>query len=165
MNITLWFDGACEPRNPGGVASCGWIVEIEGNEIESGCKVVAEGQTATNNLAEWSALGLGLRWILDHQAELPQLPEDLTGSKGLPAAMLTIRGDSQLVVNQLKRNWACNKEHLRRLRDRCLEILAELNMNWVAEWIPREQNERSDALSRKAYEQRTGKRFPERVRR
>lgn len=165
MNITIWFDGACEPRNPGGVASCGWLIEIDGQEITSGCKVVAQGPTATNNLAEWSALGLALRWLLDNQDEIPQLPEEIAVDKGLRVASLTIHGDSQLVINQLNRSWACNKEHLRRLRDRCLELLEQIDLDWHAEWIPREQNERADALSRKAYEQRTGKRFPERVRR
>ena len=144
--LTLHFDGACEPRNPGGVATYGWVLSTG----HSGCGVVATGgPTSTNNLAEWSALGFGLRWIADQKLK----PEKLL-----------IFGDSQLVVRQLNHEWACNKEHLQKLRARCEELLKAIDRPWAAEWIPREKNEDADALSRKAYTDHTGKPFPERRR-
>lgn len=152
--VTLHFDGACEPRNPGGVATGGWIIQREDrNLVVRGCAEFARGPKATNNFAEWCALGCGLRAMLDRI-------DDFAG------CVLKIYGDSQLVINQLNRDWACNKEHLQKLRQRCDAILQELRLPaWIAEWIPREQNEAADALSREAYEKSTGKKFPERVRR
>lgn len=151
--VTLHFDGACEPKNPGGVATGGWIVREDGAMLLGQCRVFKRGEGATNNYAEWCALGCGLRAILDYRKELS------------PAIVLKIYGDSQLVINQLNRTWACNKEHLQKLRQRCDAILQELNIPWTAEWIPREQNEEADKLSREAYEEETGKKFPERTRR
>lgn len=44
MNLTLYFDGACEPRNPGGVATCGWLIlGPDGEQIAEGHKCVARG--------------------------------------------------------------------------------------------------------------------------
>lgn len=151
MEITLHFDGACEPRNPGGVATGGFVVAIDGKHAFSESRLFCSGPKATNNVAEWSALGIGLRWIHDNV-------------KG-PIESLQIFGDSQLVIRQLTREYACNKEHLQRLRNRCDELIAAINATtWKATWIPRDQNEYADRLSRAAYEQATGKKFPERNR-
>jgi ribonuclease HI len=141
--LTIHFDGACEPVNPGGVATCGWVIDDDNGELASGCKMVKHGAGATNNLAEWCALGLALRWVLDNANG------QYTG--------LRILGDSMLVIKQLKGQWKCNKEHLRELRDRCKEILREITCPWTATWIPREQNERADELSRRAYFEATGR--------
>lgn len=153
MEIKLWFDGACEPRNPGGVASCGWVIETHGVTLEEGHRVVANGPSATNNLAEYSALGLALKSLVESDAV-----------KQEHAVSLSIYGDSKLVIEQINGRWQCKQMHLIRLRDRCLELLEKLGIEWEATWIPREENERADALSRVAYEQKTGKRFPQRVR-
>jgi ribonuclease HI len=136
--LVLYFDGACEP-NPGGVASWGWVrlPEGGGGPIEEGCGIVGEGDGITNNVAEYYALGHGLRAITD---------------EGLRPARLTIRGDSKLAV------------HLAQLRDRCRELLQALGCEWSAVWIPREENTLADALSVKAWCERTGKPFPERRR-
>lgn len=154
-DITIYFDGACEPVNPGGTATAGWyILDEQGNEIATGYQVVKRGNSATNNVAEWCALGLALRRLLD---EYKTKCHNKT---------LTIHGDSKLVCNQLTRSWNCNTPHLQKLRDRCWEILEQLELkNWQAEWIPREKNEKADALSKRAYIECTGKQPPNRPRR
>ena len=151
-DITIFFDGACEPKNPGGIATAGWyILDEQGADVAQGHQVIKRGDGATNNVAEWCALGLALRWLLDHHLE-----------KCL-GKTLTIHGDSQLVCNQLTRSWDCNKPHLQKLRDRCWEILGQLGLtHWNAQWVPREQNERADGLSKLAYVECTGKQPPER---
>jgi ribonuclease HI len=147
--IELFFDGACEPKNPGGVATCGWLIQSQQRGlIASGSREVARGDGATNNVAEWTALGLGLRFLLDN-------PEIASGN------VLQIHGDSKLVIEQLNHTWRCNNERLQRLRARCEEIISQLPcVTWRATWIPREENEEADALSRRAYETATGKTFP-----
>jgi len=145
--LKVYFDGACEPTNPGGVATYGWlIVDHEGKIVASGHGEVCRGAKATNNVAEWCALGFALRWVDESKIK----------------SRLEIFGDSQLVVKQLSGAWRVNKPHLQAFKDRCLELLA--CRNWVANWIPREQNEAADKLSQKAYTEATGKPFPERRR-
>lgn len=148
---TIHFDGACEPVNPGGVATGGWIVRDCGQMLLAQSRMFKRGEGATNNYAEWCALGCGLRALLTHR--------DM-----ILANHLYIYGDSMLVINQLNRKWKCNKEHLRKLRDRCEELLKDIGMMWTAEWIPRECNSEADELSREAYEETTGRKFPERAR-
>lgn len=150
--ITVEFDGSCEPTNPGGVATCGWIVlDVKGVVIASGAREVCRGPQATNNTAEWCALGFALAW----------LKENAVGS----GCAINLKGDSQLVVRQLTGHWKCNKPHLQRFRARCLEILGQIGCkSWTATWIPREANDAADALSRQAYETATGKKYPERAR-
>ena len=130
--LTLYFDGLCGPVNPGGIACYGWLLLQDGKEIAQGDGVEARGPKATNNVAEWSALLYGLR-----------------AAAALRPESLEIRGDSQLVINQLTGSWRMNAARLRPYRERCLELLR--GCQWGARWIPREQNEATDALSRKAY--------------
>ena len=150
MNLILSFDGACEP-NPGGVATYGWVIE----ELRAGKPFLLEDgngmakvQNATNNVAEYHGLGHGLKAVAR-----------------LHPSSLEIRGDSQLVLNQLTGAWQCNAEHLVKLRDRCREILKEIGCQWTTTWVGRDGNTEADSLSVKAYEKATGKPFPHRRRR
>jgi ribonuclease HI len=150
--LVAYFDGACEPKNPGGVASGGWLILSEESRevIESGYKVFFHGtREATNNAAEWCALGFALRTILDKQIFRR-------------FGALLICGDSQLVINQLTGEWLCRNERMAMFCERCHELLNAIRLPWAAEWIPRDENQRADALSRKAYEEFTGRKFPER---
>lgn len=155
-SLTLHFDGACEPRNPGGVATGGWLIEDEvGEVLHEGSAVFCEGFGATNNIAEYHSLGHGLRWLSD-QVELT-----------FPRRVV-IRGDSQLVINQIIGAWRCNKPHLEKLRDRCRQLINAIEdrgAEVTLEWVPREDNELADMLSRQAYEKHTGKPFPVRRKR
>lgn len=151
-DITIYFDGACEPINPGGIATVGWyILDEQGSDLAQGHSVIKRGAGATNNYAEWCALGFALKWLLENY-------KNNSSDKSL-----LIHGDSQLVCNQFSQTWACNAEHLQKLRDRCWWIVNELKLKtWRAEWIPRERNERADELSKLAYFECTGKQPPER---
>jgi ribonuclease HI len=137
MKLTLWFDGGCGPNNPGGIATYGWLVKDEAGRLVGSGKGVAHngGPLATNNVAEWSGLIKGLRFI----AGLAQLP-----------TTLLIYGDSQLVINQFNRRWKCNKPHLQNLCNRAHKLIAELGIKPTACWIPREQNTEADTLSETA---------------
>lgn len=134
--LVLFFDGLCEPRNPGGIATYGWqLLDEQGQVIEEDNGVEARGPKATNNVAEWAALLHALR------AAVALRPE-----------RLLIHGDSQLVINQLTGSWRMNAVHLRPYLARCLELLEAMGCDWQARWVPREQNAAADALSRLAYE-------------
>jgi ribonuclease HI len=137
--LVVSFDGACEP-NPGGLATYGWVLAQRdtGEVVAQGKGIALRGAAATNNLAEWVALGRGLLWIWKQG---PQCEE------------LLIRGDSQLVIRQLTGQWGCRTEHLRLLRDYCLGVLAKLRSRgiaWSAEWVRRVRNRRADTLAAEA---------------
>jgi ribonuclease HI len=129
----VYFDGACGPVNPGGIATFGWrFVGPDGQLLASEQGEVCRGPGATNNVAEWHALWRALQFLAAR------------GWQG----QLRIYGDSRLVINQLTGRWRCHKGHLRRYRDACLNLLRR--MDWRASWIPREQNEEADELSKQA---------------
>ena len=149
--LHLYFDGLCEPRNPGGVAAGGWYITTpDGEIIYEDCRVFCEGPTATNNVAEYGALKAGLELLCQY-------------SDACETAW--IHGDSQLVIYQVDGTWRCNKPHLEQFRDECrrnIKHLTTCGMKVGLKWVPRGENELADELSRKAYEQHTGRKCPTR---
>lgn len=135
----IYIDGACAPKNPGGVASYGMIAYHEGIKVYDEAKVVGEGEGMSNNYAEYSALCAALRWL--------QTQEDQIRN-----GRILIRSDSQLVVNQIEGLW---ESHGGMYEDKYLDAsdLAKDFKNLRLKWIPREENSVADALSRKAYEE------------
>lgn len=86
---TMYFDGACGPTNPGGHIGCGVAIKDKYNKtIYTISKQFTperfSGQTS-NNLAEYTALFLGLKWCLNHNI-----------------IELNVIGDSKLVIMQMK---------------------------------------------------------------
>lgn len=135
--LVLHFDGLCEPRNPGGVAVGAFAVFSKGELVLDGGKVVEDGSNnATNNVAEWSALGLGLKAIMQ---------------SGWRGDHLEIVGDSMLVVNQLTGRWRMKAAHLVKYMKRCQEILECIGVDWSISWVSREENEIADAVGRRIY--------------
>lgn len=139
--VYLNFDGLCEPMNPGGIATYGVVIRGGRNheliEEKKGL-ALAEPWTdlASNNVAEYSALILGLEWLIDH---------------GMQDERIVVRGDSSLVINQLSGKWKKAKAaRIRGLYLRALELLKHFK-NVKLEWVDREQNKQADLLSRIAY--------------
>ena len=134
--ITIYFDGACEynpangKRNPGGIATFGWLIKQDDKTIAWGYGEIKRGEGATNNLAEYHALINALQ-----------------AAKDLSIKPQAIKGDSQLVVNQVNGEWAINKPHLAQLASQAKKLTSV-----KLTWIPREQNEEADNLSKKAYQ-------------
>jgi ribonuclease HI len=101
--------------------------------------VVGAGQGMSNNVAEWTGLMVGLEYVKRFAPD---------------ASAVSIFGDSKLVIEQVNRRWRCKQRHLVKLRDKCWEMLEELEdrgVTWTAVWIPREQNSDADALTNKAH--------------
>lgn len=138
--INLYFDGGCQPKNPGGVATSGWFMtNTKGELVAEGAKVVADGgPKATNNYAEYCALGLGIRHLID---------EKWSGKS------LTIRGDSRLIVQQVEGTWRCKAEHLKPLLERITQYLEQLVIEngWSIHWVGREHNNHAHTLAENVY--------------
>jgi|SRR5580692_6851430 ribonuclease HI len=105
MQLTLWFDGACEPRNPGGTGTWGYVIQGLGDDVE-GCGALKACPEMTNNFAEYTAFGKGLRYLVDNCTDLKADDE------------LIIHGDSKLVICQLTGQWAIRAENLKPLANR-----------------------------------------------
>lgn len=152
--FTLYFDGGCEPVNPGGRMTWGWHIEIPKPfvvfESLSGKGTVAPKPSNTNNIAEYTALGFCLK----------RLNELISG--GYVPDRILVRGDSQLVVNQVNGTWQVKAEHLRKYRNRCVELLNLSGVPWKCAWVRRELNEKADSLGRQAYFEAEGSMPPER---
>jgi len=137
MVLTVHIDGACEPVSPNGIASYGFIVSRDDKEIYSEGRIVGEGQGMSNNYAEYSALCAALTYLLKENL----LDEEIV-----------VRSDSQLLVNQMSNLWAVHGGlYLKKYAE--ARTLVERFRKIIYQWIPREQNEATDALSRKAYEE------------
>lgn len=144
----LEFDGLCEP-NPGGLPTYGWVLlDTKAPDwfVTSGhghCLI--KGFPRTNNVAEYCALGRGLKCIQDDYPNLDKL---------------LVNGDSKLVINQISGEWNCKSHHLAKLRDRVRKLIKKIPAKIEFEWVPRNMNERADALSNKAYKEITGRDAP-----
>jgi ribonuclease HI len=124
-----YFDGASR-GNPG-PAAIGWvIVDSNGIVTEGGERV---GET-TNNRAEYDALVRVLELAADYGFSTVEL-----------------RGDSQLVVEQVRGAWDTNNPALRERRVRVRELLDRFD-DWSIEHVPRAVNERADARANEAFD-------------
>lgn len=121
----MYFDGACK-GNPGPM---GIGVVIDGPEGQIAQISERLAGTGTNNIAEYTAIIRGM----EKAAEL-----------GITD--LTIRGDSNLVVQQILGRFRVTQPHLRPLMQRVVELGKKFSTIDV-DWIPREQNKRADKLS------------------
>lgn len=133
--ITVYCDGLCEPVNPGGTACYGWVAYRGKKRIAKDCGVVCSGPDATNNIAEYTAVIKALEWLLEN---------------GCAGEEIAVCSDSQLCIYQLQGVYAVRSPRLMPLYARALE-LAEKFSGLSFKWVPREQNEEADRLSRKAY--------------
>ncbi len=61
---------------------------------------------------------------------------------------VAVRGDSKLTVEQVNGRWGVKAAHLRPYVAECRTLLHALSGS--LDWVPRDHNERADALSRQA---------------
>jgi ribonuclease HI len=130
----LQFDGGSR-GNPG-IGGAGAVLSLLKDEPEELAKVAVFLPRATNNQAEYTGLIAGLRKATE-----------------LGLRKLQIEGDSMLVVEQLKGNWAVNHEGLKPLFAEVKKLLA--NFDFVAiRHVYRNKNTVADALANKAMDER-----------
>jgi ribonuclease HI len=134
--IEGWFDGVCEPVNPGGHAAWGIRVCVDGVEVHTAGGYVGCSKEISNNVAEYAGISAVLRWV--RQSDI----------KGI----LTIRGDSKLVIMQLLGRWKVNGGYYFPYFLEARELLSELRgiLGGVELiWIPRHENGECDKWSKK----------------
>lgn len=137
MLIEVYFDGLCQPVNPGGIACYAFVVKKDDETIHSDYGVAGEpfSQDSTNNVAEYTALIRALEWLV---------ASNLVGDK------VVIKSDSQLVVNQLDGSFKVKGKRIAPLY-RQVSLLRNKFSDLEIKWVPREQNKEADRLTNVAY--------------
>ena len=124
-HLIVACDGAAR-GNPG-PAGIGVQVTTEDGEVLG---EIARGiGDATNNIAEYTAV-----------------IEGLTLARELGARSITLRSDSQLLINQLRGLYRVKSEHLRPLFERVRSLAAGFE-RFSFEHVPRERNGEADRLA------------------
>ena len=126
----VYFDGASR-GNPG-PAAIGWVIVTDGGIAAEGSERI--GRT-TNNQAEYEALVRALETAVEYGFD-----------------ELRIRGDSQLIVKQVRGEWDANDPTLREKRIRVRELLDRIG-EWSIDHVPREINDRADELANEALDE------------
>jgi len=133
----IYFDGLCEPKNPGGIPVYAFTI----SDPETGQFLAQEAglagepwtENATHNLAEYMAAIRAVEWLKEHT----------------PVTNLIIYGDSQLVIRQLNKNYQVRSANILPLYDRLTRLLG--GVEWKAVWTPREKNRLADKLGNDFY--------------
>lgn len=136
MTDVAYFDGACEPTNPGGTGGWGFVIyDAAGNRLASDSGTIPARPSTTNNVAEYVAA----RRAIGAYTTL-----------GRPGP-LEMRGDSKLVIEQMAGRWRIKAGayvHAARDLRQFVTDLAKVGMVVTWEWIPRERNGEADDLSK-----------------
>ncbi len=137
--LTVEADGGSR-GNPG-VAGYGALVR----DAETGALLAERAEplgTASNNVAEYRGLIAGLEAA--HAID--------------PGAVVRVRMDSKLVVEQMSGRWKIKHEDMRRLALQAREVVRDITDAGGTvsyEWVPRAENKAADALSNEAMDGRT----------
>lgn len=136
-DIRAYFDGSCEPINPGGTAKWGFIVHTGMFSGYCDHGSVGKGEGMTNNVAEYWALKECLKYLVANHKD----------------DNIEIFGDSDMVINMVSGKWGRRKPHKKAphlipLLRECL-LYMSLLPNCTIEWIPREENAEADELSKR----------------
>ncbi|XP_021741275.1 uncharacterized protein LOC110707562 isoform X4 [Chenopodium quinoa] len=134
QSCTIEFDGASK-GNPG-LSGAGAILRANGG---SQVWLLREGVgIATNNVAEYRSVILGLRIALE---------------KGFKH--VNVRGDSLLVCNQILGKWKTKNENMANLCKEALQLKKQFQ-SFTIEQVPREFNSAADSQANRAINLRDG---------
>jgi len=131
--VVIYYDGACEPRNPGGVATYGFVIYVDGKKAGEGRGLAAEPWSihASNNVAEYAGMIAALKWLLQN---------------GYEGAEVLVRGDSQLSIRQMQGRYAVRAPRIASLYEEAVRLSKKFGKIRF-EWVPREGNGEADMLS------------------
>ncbi len=131
--IIAHFDGCCEPKNPGGNMGMGAHVTIDNKEVFKHSSFQPQGPSNSNNVAEYLAFEALLLYFLE---------------EGITSELITIYGDSKLVINQMNDEWCMRGGFYVPIGKRCIEHLKLFHRRPVLKWVGRFHNSYADKLSK-----------------
>jgi ribonuclease HI len=128
LKLVVHVDGGSR-GNPGPAAGGAVITTPDGDVVDEAMEVIGR---ATNNVAEYRGLLLGLRRARD-----------------LGATEVEVFNDSELVAKQVNGQYKVKHPDMRPLCVEALQLLREFDA-WSVTSVPREQNADADALVNRA---------------
>jgi ribonuclease HI len=131
MKVIVHVDGGAR-GNPGPAAAACVISSPEGEVLGEHTQLLG---SATNNVAEYRALLLGLEQ-----------------ARRLGASEVEVVGDSELIAKQVGGTYKVKHEAMRSLHRQAMVALGALD-RWSIQTVPRAQNARADALVNAALDQ------------
>lgn len=134
MTYTAFFDGACEPRNPGGTAGYGAVIFNEAQRVWQHSGMIPASPLNSNNVAEYLAFNAALDWFIENN---------------LTNAQILIKGDSMLVIQQCFGRWRVKKGLYAKYAIEAKEKVKKFS-TLQGKWISRVHNTLADELSRGA---------------
>jgi len=143
VKVVVHVDGGAR-GNPGPAAAAAVVATPDGAVLDEAAETLG---TATNNVAEYRGLLLGL-----------------ARARALGATEVEVVNDSELVARQVNGEYKVKHPDMRPLHAAALDALGSFE-RWSIRSVPRAQNAEADALSREAYLKATGRVAPERQRR
>ena len=123
--ITAYFDGGAR-SNPGPAGYGVYIVDDAGTVV---AELSGSLGIATNNVAEYNGLLAALQWAIDNNI-----------------SAMTVKGDSLLIIEQMRGNYKVKNEGLKPLHMKARMLVMQIG-NVKFEHVPRENNKDADRLS------------------
>ena len=131
MKVIVNVDGGAR-GNPGPAAAACVVRAPDGEILDEHAQLLG---TATNNVAEYRALLLGL-----------------ARARELGADDVEVIGDSELIAKQVRGEYKVKNESMRKLHREALSALGAFE-HWSIRTVPRAQNADADALVNLALDQ------------
>jgi ribonuclease HI len=127
-----YFDGCCEPINPGGTMGFGVFIKSEEYEYRDSDNLPAKFNN-TNNIAEYLAFTMLIKILKNKENQT-----------------IKIFGDSKLVIEQMLGKWKIKDGAYKPYALIAKPLFDELcKKNTVTlQWIPREENKEADKQSK-----------------
>jgi len=151
--LKVYVDGSIGPRNPGQIASYGFEVRRGSDVVHAEGGLVAKSDKAiyTNNVAEYGALIAFFDWYW-MALRVGKLNVDGIIDIGKETRTWVeagvIHSDSQLVVNQMNGKWSAGQGVYLPYYKLAAKEFMMFDKFMTIKWVPREQNELADELSK-----------------
>jgi ribonuclease HI len=134
MKIEVYFDGSCYPNNPDRNTIGACVIKKNGETIAKLKSHQTHDEVSSNNYAEWRGLEIALHEIVKHEF-----------------LECYVYGDSQLVIKQMRGEYRIKAGKMYSdIAKRTHEFFKNnfTGRNVKFHWIPREQNQEADLLSK-----------------
>jgi ribonuclease HI len=137
MLIEVYFDGLCQPVNPGGIACYAFVVKRDSETIHTDYGLASEpfSQDATNNVAEYTGLIKALEWLV---------------TNNFSSGEVEVIGDSEFVINQQNGKYKVKSKRILPLYRQVL-LLKDKFSCISFKHVPRGENKEADRLTNIAY--------------
>jgi ribonuclease HI len=130
--FSLYVDGASR-GNPGHAGAGALIKDHEGNVIKEFIRYLG---MATNNMAEYQALLMGLE-----------------GALSIGASRITVFADSELMVRQVKGEYRVKSPALLPMHERAMALIRRFKSFSISH-VARERNMEADSLANRAIDEK-----------